>query len=124
MTWRGPATPTWPGAWVVTARRPTPGSRMRRRGSLAIHFEELPGGDAGNREPRRPDGLTAEQALKQTPANLVNGRGHRTSRPPLTPLPTRPPPNPPLALPRSPATTAPPDPRADRPAAPGRPRHR
>ncbi|MER5450316.1 PASTA domain-containing protein [Streptomyces sp. NPDC002766] len=55
---------TWPGVWVVTAQHPAPGSRMRRRGSLVIYFKELPGGNAGDREPRRPlpypDGLTAE----------------------------------------------------------------
>ncbi|MDH6109362.1 hypothetical protein P3T36_000134 [Kitasatospora sp. MAP12-15] len=40
---------TWPGVWVVTAQRPAPGSRMRRRGSLVVEFKELPGGEAGDR---------------------------------------------------------------------------
>lgn len=55
---------TWPGVWVVTAQHPAPGSRMRRRGSLVIDFKELPGGNAGDREPGRPppplDVLAAE----------------------------------------------------------------
>ncbi|MGW2643114.1 PASTA domain-containing protein [Streptomyces sp. NPDC001348] len=45
---------TWPGVWVVTAQRPAPGSRMRRRGSLVVEFKELPDDGAGDREPRRP----------------------------------------------------------------------
>jgi hypothetical protein len=42
---------TWPGVWVVTAQHPAAGSLMRRRGSLVIEFKELPGGEAGDREP-------------------------------------------------------------------------
>ncbi|MDH6576618.1 PASTA domain-containing protein [Kitasatospora sp. MAP5-34] len=45
---------TWPGVWVVTAQTPAPGSRMRRRGSLVIEFRKVPGGEAGDREPRPP----------------------------------------------------------------------
>lgn len=55
---------TWPGVWLVTAQRPAAGTRMRRWGSLVIDFRELPGGTAGDREPRRPpphpDELAAE----------------------------------------------------------------
>ena len=62
---------TWPGVWVVTGQHPAPGSRMRRRGSLVIYFKELPGGSAGDREPRRPlpplDGLTAEPDREADP---------------------------------------------------------
>lgn len=32
---------TWPGVWVVTAQHPAPGSRMRRRGSLVVEFEQV-----------------------------------------------------------------------------------
>ncbi len=45
---------TWPGVWVVTAQAPSPGSRMRRRGSLMIEFKQAPGGKLGNQEPRPP----------------------------------------------------------------------
>ncbi|MGW6707354.1 PASTA domain-containing protein [Streptomyces sp. NPDC054956] len=45
---------TWPGVWVVTAQHPAPGSRMRRRGSLAIEFEEVPGGEPGPPRPPSP----------------------------------------------------------------------
>ncbi|MER5639019.1 hypothetical protein ABT095_18890 [Kitasatospora sp. NPDC002227] len=41
---------TWPGEWVVTAQRPAPGTRMRRRGSVVISFRE--GRPAGEESPR------------------------------------------------------------------------
>ncbi|MGW2645045.1 hypothetical protein ACWC2T_08995 [Streptomyces sp. NPDC001393] len=71
---------TWPGVWVVTAQRPAPGSRMRRRGSLVIDFKELPDGESGDREPRRPspdlDVLAAEldPEAEPTPLDTPGGR--------------------------------------------------
>ncbi|MEV4555437.1 PASTA domain-containing protein [Kitasatospora sp. NPDC049285] len=36
---------TWPGTWRVTAQSPAAGTRMRRRGSLAVECERLPDDD-------------------------------------------------------------------------------
>lgn len=46
---------TWPGTWIVTAQEPASGSRMARGDIVKITFEKFSdGGDAGDREPRRP----------------------------------------------------------------------
>jgi len=58
---------TWPGVWVVTAQAPAPGSRLRRWGSMVIDFKELPGGTAGDREPRRPPPHPDERAAESDP---------------------------------------------------------
>ncbi|MER6575268.1 PASTA domain-containing protein [Nonomuraea sp. NPDC001023] len=58
---------TWPGVWVVTGQHPAPGSRMRRQGSLVIECRELPGGDVGDREPRRPLPPLGELTVERSP---------------------------------------------------------
>jgi hypothetical protein len=54
----GPPLPAsaWPDPWYVTAQRPAPGLRVRRWSTVAVWFEQRPGGGrgGGDREPRRP----------------------------------------------------------------------
>lgn len=45
---------TWPGRWVVTAQRPSPGALVRRAAWIVVDVEKRGGGDAGDREPRVP----------------------------------------------------------------------
>jgi hypothetical protein len=72
---------TWPGVWVVTAQTPAPGSRMRRWGSMVIDFRELPGGTAGDREPRRPPPCPDDLAAEPEPEASRDQPGERL-RPP------------------------------------------
>jgi PASTA domain len=37
---------TWPGTWVVTAQRPSAGTRLARWDTVVIEFEEVPGEEA------------------------------------------------------------------------------
>ena len=46
---------TWPGRWVVTSQRPSPGTMVPRASWIVVDFEERGGGGAGDREPRVPD---------------------------------------------------------------------
>lgn len=59
---------TSPGVWIVTAQRPAPGVLALRGDPVTIEFKGR-GGEAGDREPRRPP---PEGDLLQTTADDPN----------------------------------------------------
>lgn len=58
---------TWPGAWIVMAQDPGPGSRVRKWDNVRISFRRADGDEAGDHEPclpsPSPDDLDAHATL-------------------------------------------------------------